>query len=373
MRHIRRWWITGGFLLLLGLILSLAAAAEGQSGFATDAETGLTYYYDADGQRNTAERISVDGKWYNFYPAGSTVDGVDVSCSLLSGWMTMPDGTVRYYPDGAYWYKTGSASVDGKTYFFAADTGALYAPAETEYGMAWYVYEAGDLSIYYALDPEDFHWVHGLYEKDGATYYFPAYATEKGYATGFVTVDGERLYFGSDGKLVTDEALIPHDGWFTDTVTGKTYYYVNGVKNTAARLHIDGKWYNFDAEGARLLGWVTLSDGTVRYYAEGAYWYKTGFCSVEGKYYFFAADTGALYAPAETEYGVGWYVYEGAQGNVYYALDPQDHHWIYGLYTDENGDTYYFPQYASEKGYFVGTITINGESYTFDEDGKLVK
>ena len=148
---------------------------------------------------------------------------------------------------------------------------------------------------------------------------------------------------------------------------------MNGVKNTAARLHIDGKWYNFDAEGARLLGWVTLSDGTVRYYAEGAYWYKTGFCSVEGKYYFFAADTGALYAPAETEYGVGWYVYEGAQGNVYYALDPQDHHWIYGLYTDENGDTYYFPQYASEKGYFVGTVTINGESYTFDEDGKLVK
>ena len=179
------------------------------TGFATDAETGLTYYYDADGQRNTAERISVDGKWYNFYPAGSTVDGVDVSYSLLSGWMTMPDGTVRYYPDGAYWYKTGSASVDGKTYFFAADTGALYAPAETEYGMAWYVYEAGDLSIYYALDPQDFHWVHGLYEKDGATYYFPAYATEKGYATGFVTVDGERLYFGSDGKLVTDEALIP--------------------------------------------------------------------------------------------------------------------------------------------------------------------
>ena len=203
MRHIRRWWITGGLVLLLGLILSLAAVAEGQSGFATDAETGLTYYYDADGQRNTAERISVDGKWYNFYPADSTVDGVDVSYSLLSGWMTMPDGTVRYYPDGAYWYKTGSASVDGKTYFFAADTGALYAPAETEYGVGWYVYEGAQGNVYYALDPQDHHWIYGLYtDENGDTYYFPQYASEKGYFVGTITINGESYTFDEDGKLV---------------------------------------------------------------------------------------------------------------------------------------------------------------------------
>ena len=337
------------------------------TGWYTDETTGLTYYVHDDSSVNENTRIQIGSQYYNFYPADSVVDGKNVSYSLLQGWAKMPNGTTRYYAEGEYWYKTGFKKVDGKYYFFDGSTGALYLPdaATVTNGVGWY--RSG--TVYYALDAQTGAWIYGLYtDGNGDTYYYNKYSATSSYATGFVTVDGEELYFGADGKLVTDENVIPKNGWFTDEISGKTYYFKDGVKNTASRLSIDGQWVNFDEDGARLLGWVTMSNGITRYYGDGEYWYKTGFKKVDGKFYFFNATSGALYIPSNTEYGVGWY----RSGSVYYALDPETGAWIHGLYTDRNGDTYYFPKYATTQGYYVGTVTVGGVEYTFGEDGKLV-
>ena len=337
------------------------------TGWYTDETTGLTYYVHDDSSVNENTRIQIGSQYYNFYPADSVVDGKNVSYSLLQGWMKMPNGTTRYYAEGEYWHKTGLKKVDGKYYFFDNSTGALYLPdaATVTNGVGWY--RSG--TVYYALDAQTGAWIYGLYtDGNGDTYYYNKYSATSSYATGFVTVDGEELYFGADGKLVTDENVIPKNGWFTDEISGKTYYFKDGVKNTASRLSIDGQWVNFDEDGARLLGWVTMSNGITRYYGDGEYWYKTGFKKVDGKFYFFNATSGALYIPSNTEYGVGWY----RSGSVYYALDPETGAWIHGLYTDRNGDTYYFPKYATTQGYYVGTVTVGGVEYTFGEDGKLV-
>lgn len=263
---------------------------------------GKTYCY-VDGEKFMGGRLRLDGKWYHF----SDVDG-----HMMLGFETLANGKIRYYEENNYWWRFGVAEIDGEHYFFDGDGYLITGEGEPDAnGFTWYVYHINGTDVYYALDPaNNYAWVYGLKEVDGATYYYPQYATFKGPAKGVVSV--------------------------------------NGV------------WMNFDeTTGEKLVGWVKTAEGT-RYYEDGYYWYKTGFIQIleegetteNGKYYFFDYDTGYLFAPDESEweYGMAWYVYTINGTNIYYAMDPENGFcWVTGEHTVKDGTTYNFVKWATVK------------------------
>ena len=232
-------WTAWALLAAVIPWVGLPSAAASQTGFVTDEETGLTYYYNEDGTRNTEPRIQIGNRYYNFYPANSVVDGVNVSYSYLVGWKKMPGGITRYYPEGAYWFYTGFQTVEGNKYFFNKTSGALYVPKSLIQGMGWYK-ESG---AYYALDPADGSWVTGMYTNEsGETYYYKKYAKTASYTTGLLKDNGNTYYFDPDtGKRVENETRVVG----TATLT----FDENGVLVKKVGLY-EGYLYGEDGEPA---------------------------------------------------------------------------------------------------------------------------
>ena len=414
-------WTAWALLAAVIPWVGLPSAAASQTGFVTDEETGLTYYYNEDGTRNTEPRIFVDGKWCNFYPANSVVDGVNVSYSYLVGWKKMPGGITRYYPEGAYWYLTGFQSVDGKRYFFDKTSGALYVPKSLIQGMGWYAASGA----YYALDPEDGGaWVYGMHANSaGETYYYKKYAGTAGYTTGLVTDNGNTYYFDPDtGKRVENETRVVGTATLTfdencvlvkkvglyegylygedgEPAAGQMMLCPDGMMyraTTAGKL--DGYYMRTDPRdsskkiyllnGKVLEGLVTITAADLKqpsakdfpevnkvgvYLFEGnTKTYVKGFGTApNGLEYFFRPANGTRYEPTGTWAQLT--MVDGSKKIVNFykkgtVVDGVDYSYVHkaGLVT-ENGNRYYYED--GTVGCVKGkTVTVDGVPYALDAD-----
>ena len=183
-------------------------------------------------------------------------------------------------------------------------------------------------------------------------YYYCDPANHGYKATGWVIYNTCHYYFNpkKGGVLKT--------GWFT--WKGNHYYLIpelHGRMCVGWRL-INGKFYRFNAKGARVSGWMKLNN---KYYyldpkkkdamAQG--WYKVG----KGLYYF-------------TDMGVrcsGWLKYKGG----WYYLRPNCNGAAIGGWYTVNGTRYYFDPYTGRRA--DGTVKINGVTHVFDKNGILIQ
>lgn len=211
----------------------------------------------------------------------------------------------------------------------------------------------------------------GLYY-NGADFYF---LLDTGiYATNFMfNMEGDRFYFGEDGKMVKEE-VVEHEGqfyyfdangamvknrWITietvdpydGTVEMTTYYF--GPSGRAYRApdgqgvlikEIDGSRYGFNIDGERLERYVNSQGEELEPDTESAY--------AECMYYFdpyenFAATT-------------GWHLYTDSKDEAIY--DPEDEMY---LYFDEKTCR---KVYSKDPNKMLKR-TIDGQRYMFNSDG----
>ena len=410
-----------------------------RTGWYTDPDTGLTYYYNEDGTLYTQELLELPNPedpntslYYHFYPQYATVNGKNVEYSRLLGWVKMPGGIIRYYEEGARWFKTGFQYVGEERYFFDFYSGAQYIPPEEEWyqGMGWYVFTDPDTKIpsYYALDPENGGcFVYGLYTNSkGETYYFPLY--QLGYATGFVTVDGETYYFdpatgirvenetrtigaatltfGADGKVTkavglylnklydADGNLVTEKG-LVRGADGNLYYTTgNGDLYTSYWWNIDyrdesGSKKIYMLKGKVLEGLVTLTEEDLKITYNGEFLHED--LTVAGTYLFAGNSTEALTGFQTAENGLE-YFFQPKKGGARYeswtfagltqpddstvlanfygkgsVIDGVDYSFAHkvGLIKDTDGNLYYYED--GTEGPIKGkTVTVDGVQYELD-------
>ena len=410
-----------------------------RTGWYTDPDTGLTYYYNEDGTLYTQELLELPNPedpntslYYHFYPQYATVNGKNVEYSRLLGWVKMPGGIIRYYEEGARWFKTGFQYVGEERYFFDFYSGAQYIPPEEEWyqGMGWYVFTDPDTKIpsYYALDPENGGcFVYGLYTNSkGETYYFPLY--QLGYATGFVTVDGETYYFdpatgirvenetrtigaatltfGADGKVTkavglylnklydADGNLVTEKG-LVRGADGNLYYTTgNGDLYTSYWWNIDyrdesGSKKIYMLKGKVLEGLVTLTEEDLKITYNGEFLHED--LTTAGTYLFAGNSTEALTGFQTAENGLE-YFFQPKKGGARYeswtfagltqpddstvlanfygkgsVIDGVDYSFAHkvGLIKDTDGNLYYYED--GTEGPIKGkTVTVDGVQYELD-------
>lgn len=155
------------------------------------------------------------------------------------------------------------------------------------------------------------------------------------------------------------------------TKNGKTYYYVNGVKQKGWK-EIDGKKYYFDSKGVMATGWKTINNK--KYYFDKTGAMQTGFKVIKKKTYYFdrkgVMRTGLVSIKSKKYYfdskGVmktGW---ETINKKKYY-FDKTTGAMQTGFQVIKN-KTYYF----SKKGVMqTGLIKVGSKQYYFDSKGRM--
>lgn len=166
-----------------------------------------------------------------------------------------------------------------------------------------------------------------------------------------------------------------YSGFMTDAETGKTMYYMNGVRKTGWLVYGDDCYY-FDENGMSVSGSLTIDGITYKFFNDGRQdgyvfhkdddgytrCYRGGdFCVgwriIDGDYYFFtSADgkRGAMYTGTKTIN-----IYTGQSVTYVFASDG---HLLKGSFYDlEGGRVYYWGPEAVK-----GWQEIDGKTYYFD-------
>lgn len=152
------------------------------------------------------------------------------------------------------------------------------------------------------------------------------------------------------------------------TKKGKTYYYVNGVKQTGWQT-IKNKTYHFTRKGVMQTGWQKL-DGKKYYFSNKGVMQK-GLKTIKNKKYYFDANgvmqTGLLQVGSKTYYfdkkGImktGW---QTVSGNKYYFSSKGVAQT--GLKTIKSKKYYFDQSGIMQKGF----QTIKNKTYYFDKKG----
>ena len=195
---------------------------------------GRTYYFDEDGGVRVGwqtidgkkcyfedggvmavGKYELDGKHYYFFEEGG----------MATGWNTENDGVRYYTSDGIM--VTGFQKIDGEGYFF--EEGGLMK-------TGWYKFKDGKRFF-----DSTGKMAKGIRKVSGGTYYFDK---ETGYMqTSWIKIDGEKTYFGKDGKIGT--------GW--QEIDGKKYYLDKDGHITTDTANVSGKIYFFNKSGAVML------------------------------------------------------------------------------------------------------------------------
>ena len=162
--------------------------------------------------------------------------------------------------------------------------------------------------------------------------------------------------FQEDAASVSRAEVL--DGWVTEN--GNTYYYVNGQMQYLT-YRLKGKLYYFDRDtGVQQTGWIDYGSHTYYFLPastpEGRYaWYGSSKIIDNEVYYF--EDNGFLKKNQ-------WIVMTGL--TTYVGEDGKRA----AYWTKIDGAWYYFDRQTGSM--YTGTHTIDGKSYTFGSDGKLV-
>ena len=307
-----------------------------------------TYTIDNEGvvTEFTAKKQFVrDDNWNWYY--------YDADGKLLTGRQTI-DGVQLYFDKNGKQVKGSLVDIDGDTYYFDKDSGAMWTNSSlTLNGMT---YEIDDQGRVTSSLRNTF-----VQDKDGDW----TYLKDKGQvATGWQTIDGIQLYFDGTGKQIKGERIL---------IDGKYYYFDKNsgelLRNAFHSFSSSYKLY-FGNDGAQVFGWYTL-DGHRVYFKEDGLQAKDKVLSIDDNYYYFNQDGqllvngsaksyNSLYlADSEGKLLSGW---REIDGKTYY-LDPSEKHYYYNRTASIDGKTYLFGSYAE--------LLRNDSNYAYasDENG----
>ena len=168
------------------------------------------------------------------------------------------------------------------------------------------------------------------------------------------------------------------------------YYYINGTKVKNKWLSVNGKRYYFDSKGHQVIGWlvnsktktkryfhrylgvkgclakgfITDSQGNVRYFDSKTGVMVTGFTNVKGYIRYFKPETGVM-AIGSKRIGKYFYYFERAASIAKKGARYQ------GGWRDVGTTRRY---YSKKDGHsVVGWLTLNGKKYRFDYLGALIR
>lgn len=291
--------------------------SDGYGGYPTNTLMeikGTTYYFDANGYMKTGWQL-FEGDWYYFNSDGA----MQKSRWINSVYYLKEDGKMaveEWVEDGKYycgkdgkwipgygigkwvktsngwWYDDGMGGcpkdkfeeIGGLTYCF--DKSGYMQTGWQERDKKWYYFKPDGAM-------EKSNWVEDVYyvKEDGSR------STEE-----YVTIDGEELYFGADGKYIK---YYGKPGWMEDAV-GRWYSNGDGTYPVNGWAKIDGKWYYFDGSGYLKTGWLKYNNQWYYLTEDGSM--QTGWRKIDGYWYYFKED-GSM---AAAEYADGYWV--GADG-----------------------------------------------------------
>ena len=306
-----------------------------------------TYTIDNEGVATefTAKNQFVRDDFWNWYY-------YDKDGKLLTGRQTI-DGVQLYFDANGKQAKGTLIDIDGDTYYFDKDSGAMWTNRRlTLNGMT---YEIDDQGRVTSSLRNTF-----VQDKDGDW----TYLKDKGQvATGWQTIDGIQLYFDGTGKQIKGERIL---------IDGKYYYFdKNSGELLRNAFHSFSSYIHyFGNDGAQVFGWYTINGHRV-YFKEDGLQAKDKVLSIDDNYYYFNQDGqllvngsaksyNSLYlADSEGKLLSGW---REIDGKTYY-LDPSEKHYYYNRTASIDGKTYLFGSYAE--------LLRNDTNYAYasDENG----
>ena len=178
------------------------------TGFAT--VDGLTYYMDENGVMQTGWKL-IDGYWYYFTKSGD----------MRKEWQKI--NNVWYYLGTDGRMLTGWQEIGGKWYYFA-ESGAMLTGWQELDGKWYYLKSSGEM-------------LTGWQQIGNYWFYFSSSGVMQ---TGWQKIRGSWYYFKSNGYMATK--------WLQ--ISGKWYWFgTNGDMAYSTSIEIDGKVYDFDANG----------------------------------------------------------------------------------------------------------------------------
>ena len=293
-----------------------------------------TYTIDNEGvvTEFTAKNQFVrDDNWNWYY--------YDADGKLLTGRQTI-DGVQLYFDANGKQAKGTLIDIDGDTYYFDKDSGAMWTNRSlTLNGMT---YEIDDQGRVTSSLRNTF-----VQDKDGDW----TYLKDKGQvATGWQTIDGIQLYFDGTGKQIKGERIL---------IDGKYYHF---DKNSGELLRNAFHSFNsyihyFGNDGAQVFGWYTL-DGHRVYFKENGIQAKDDLLLIDGNYYYFNQDGQLLVNGSAKSY------------NSLYLADSEGK--LLSGWREIDGKTYYLDP-SNQYRYINTTETINGKTYLFGSYAELLR
>ena len=279
-------------------------------------ENGRTVYYDDNGEKHTGILITEDGTYY------FNADGF----MLKLRWVTENGGTYFFGSDGRA-YK-GMCRISGKPFYFNEEGHRTLGLVSVNQNI-YYMTASGMLMN---------EW------KDIGTrrYYF---GEDGRAAAGITEIDGDTYCFNDGGVMLKLR-------WVTEN--GGTYFFGSDGRAYKGMCRISGKPFYFNEEGHRTLGLVSVNQNI--YYMTASGMLMNEWKDIGAKRYHFG-ETGAASLGLVT-----------IDGDIYFFSN--DGTMVRGRWVTENGGIYFF---GKDGKAYRGTCVINGKTFRFDENGKMMR
>lgn len=390
--------------------ITIALADSDFTGFKT---IGEDEFYFVDGQKGNQIWIEVDGKRHYINSAGKMAKNAmqqiynsengnyeyyrfDAEGNVVTGWYTTDNGYRYYYNENGVAPNNEFVTINGARYYFNYEGMAYTNTVQELYADGSYYYFAFDaegkmVTGFYTTDngelyyfDENGHGPSGMQQIEGDTYHL-----SDGYVSTDTTVmENDKIYyFGKDGKLEASMNKPTQDG--VVEFRGSKYYVEDGEFVTNTWKQIDGEYFffdstgaiarnafydladpetgewkhfGFDGEGHLLNGWTANDQGDSNscYYENGVF--VDGFFTVDGATYYQNSTYNGIYK------NQSFNVYDSEAQEYYYYADEDGKLVMGGMYTNEDGETYY----CDEKGHMAtGFVTLDGYTYYFERYGGM--
>ncbi|MGM9614365.1 MAG: L,D-transpeptidase family protein [Oscillospiraceae bacterium] len=302
-----------------------------------------------------------------------------------------------YYVDGTP-VKDGLYSIDGYNYYFnqsgAMQTGWVITSYKTADGKShtarsYFTSDGhrkesgwGIRNSQWCYFVNGFTVVDCLYKISGVNYYFNADGIMQ---TGWVQTTAP----DQDGKLTSVWSYFKSSGARVESdwlkVSGKWYYFVNGVALAGTDYAIDGTTYRFNDDCSMFSGWLDVTytgadgkthTGTRYYYNSSGARCENGIYKI-GSYYYYFTDTILQYGWINTPEGDRLYAYD--TGRLCSGWWKNGDYWYYFNANGKlatgwksiNGYTYYFYNGTEENGGPKWTMAVSTtiDGYTISSSG----
>ena len=296
-----------------------------------------TYMIDNEGVATefTAKNQFVRDDFWNWYY-------YDKDGKLLTGRQTI-DGVQLYFDANGKQAKGTLIDIDGDTYYFDKDSGAMWTNRSLT--LNGITYEIDDQGRVTSSLRNTF-----VQDKDGDW----TYLKDKGQvATGWQTIDGIQLYFDGTGKQIKGERIL---------IDGKYYYFdknsgelLRNAFHSLTSSNTDP--FYFGEDGAQIFGWYTF-DGHRVYFDKNGFQLKNGSYLIDNAYYYFSQD-GQLLVNGSAKLS-----------NILYLADSEGK--LLSGWKEIDGKTYYLDP-SEKQHYYNRTATIDGKTYLFGSYAELLR